>query len=95
MWAWAAGYATVAEAEREALAECGEECRIVVSFEEGCAAYAADQSPGSTVAGWASELDSGVEAAEAALDDCARKGGADCLLRVWACEDGTGSDPEE
>ena len=95
MWAWAAGYATVAKAEREALAECGEECRIVVSFEEGCAAYAADQSPGSTVAGWASEIDSGVEAAEAALDECARRGGADCLLRVWACDDGTGSEPEE
>ena len=89
-WGWAAGHATVAQAEREALAECGEECRIVVRFEEGCAAYAADQDPGSTVFGWASELDSGVEATEAALDDCAKRGGADCLVRVWACGNGTG-----
>lgn len=95
MWAWAAGYATVAEAEREALAECGEGCRIVVNFKEGCAAYAADQSRGSTVAGWASEFDSGFEASEVALDECAKRGGADCILRVWACEDGTGSEPEE
>ena len=89
-WGWAAGHATVAEAEREALAKCGEECRIVVRFEEGCAAYAADQTPGSTVFGWASEADSGVEAADAALAECARRGGADCLVRVWACGDETG-----
>ena len=89
-WGWAAGHATVAEAEREALAECGEGCRIVVRFEEGCAAYAADQTPGSTVFGWASEADSGVEAADAALAECARRGGADCLVRVWACGDETG-----
>ncbi|MDD9985363.1 MAG: DUF4189 domain-containing protein [Spirochaetaceae bacterium] len=94
-WAWAAGYATVAEAEREALAGCGEECRIVVKFEEGCAAYAADQTPGSTVVAPASGFDSGFDATEAALDECARRGGADCLVLVWACDDGTGLEPEE
>ena len=94
-WAWAAGYATVAEAEREALARCGEECRIVVKFEEGCAAYAADQTPGSTVVAPASGFDSGFDATEAALDQCARRGGADCLVLVWACDDGTGLEPEE
>ncbi|MDE0179123.1 MAG: DUF4189 domain-containing protein [Gammaproteobacteria bacterium] len=94
-WAWAAGYATVAEAEREALAECGDECRIVVRFEEGCAAYVADQTPGSTAAGWASGFESTLDATEAAIDRCAERGGRDCRVRVWACGDGTGLEPEE
>ncbi len=94
-WGWAAGYATVAEAEREALGECGAGCRIVVSFEQGCAAYVADQTPGSTAAGWASGFESGLDATEAALDKCAERGGRDCRVRVWACGDGTGLEPEE
>ena len=43
-WGWAAGYATIAAAEQRALDECGASCRIVMSFEQDCAAYAADQT---------------------------------------------------
>ncbi len=89
-WAWAAGYATEAEAKRAALAQCGANCRIVLSFRDGCAAYVADQARGSSVRSWASEHDTQFEATKAALDGCAQRGGTDCLVRVWACGAGFG-----
>ena len=84
-WGWAAGYADVADAKRRALEECGEGCRIVMSFEDGCAAYAADQKQGSTVRGWSFGFDTGVQAEVAALEECRKRGGLECIVRVWAC----------
>ena len=87
---WAVEHATVAAAEQSALEQCGAGCQVVVSFEAGCAAYAADQTEGSTASGWASGLDTKPEATQAGLEECRKRGGSDCIVRVWACGDGTG-----
>lgn len=89
-WAWAAGRADEAEARRAALDECGQGCRIVVTVQDGCAAYAADQARGSSVWAWVSAYDSETDATPLALDECAQRGGTDCIVRVWACSDGSG-----
>ncbi len=89
-WGWAAGDATEADAQRAAVDECGQGCTSVLTFRDGCAAYAADQEPGSSAYGWASEDATHLEVTKAALDECASQGGTDCLVRVWACSDGRG-----
>ena len=86
-WGWAAGYAAVADARQHALDECGAGCRIVATFDEGCAAYAADQTRGSTVSALATGLDTALQAENAAIAECRRRGGEDCIARVWACVD--------
>ena len=86
-WGWASGHPAMRDAEERALAECGAGCRIVMRFDGGCAAYAADQAQGGT-AGWASDLATGSAAREAALNACADRNGSDCLVRVWACATG-------
>jgi hypothetical protein len=64
---------------------CGTNCHSVVLFSHTCAAYAADQTPGSNIAGWANSV--GQETASMqALNSCRQHGGARCLVRVWACE---------
>jgi hypothetical protein len=64
---------------------CGSNCRSVVVFRYTCAAYAADQTPGSSVIGWA--YSPGQETAQAqALNYCRQQGGTRCQVRVWACE---------
>ena len=89
-WGWAVGEATEADAQRAAVDECGQGCTSVLTFRDGCAAYAADQEPGSSAYGWASEDATHLEVTKAALDECASQGGKDCLVRVWACSDGRG-----
>ena len=62
VWGLAAGYGTHAEAKSVALEECGAGCEIVLTFEDGCMAYAADHAVGSTISGWASGYDTRAEA---------------------------------
>jgi hypothetical protein len=72
-------------ARANALAKCGDGCRVVVTFESTCAAFAADQTPGSPIASWGYAL--AAPRAEAfALGRCERQGGMDCSVRVMACE---------
>lgn len=77
-------YANMGDAERRALSECGRNCRVVLRFQTGCGAYAADQSSGSSVYGWgtASSRDA---AQNRAREECRRAGGRNCVLRAWAC----------
>ena len=83
---WAAGHASVGEAEREALDQCGSSsCRVIMSFEEGCAAYATGQTQDELVVGMASGHDSESQATQAALDGCKEGGAADCVVREWTC----------
>lgn len=77
-------YAQMADAERRALNECGRNCRVVLRFQTGCGAYAADQRRGSTIYGWGTSP-SRDGAQRRALDECGRAGGRQCIVRVWGC----------
>ena len=83
-WGWAINYSTVQEAEQRALAECGNNCHVVMRFSDECGAFAADQEPGSTVYGWG-KADSSVAAQNRALSECQRRGGTSCRVRAWGC----------
>ena len=52
------------EAERRALGECGDQCRVVMRFSGECVAFAADQEPESTIYGWATSIGDVVELVE-------------------------------
>jgi hypothetical protein len=77
-------YPTAYAAQERALQECGAGCTIVNTFETGCAAYAADQAPGSTVYGWGTST-TRADAERIAMDFCWQYGGTQCLIRVWGC----------
>ena len=77
-------YAQMADAERRALNECGPNCRVVLRFQTGCGAYAADQARGSRIYGWGTSP-SRDGAQNRALDECGRAGGRQCIVRVWGC----------
>ena len=79
------GFQTASEADQRAMNDCGYTCRIVLRFESGCAAYADDQSIGSTVFGWAKES-SEHSAKINAMTQCQRHGGAMCKVRIWVCD---------
>lgn len=89
------GYASQGDANRRAVRECGApRCHVVVEFEHACAAYAADQSRGSTAYGWGWQSpgiagSSGeIRAKRRAISECASRGGsnANCIVRVWGCD---------
>jgi len=72
-------------AKSDALTQCGPGCTVVVTFENTCAAFAADQSKDSGSNGWG--YGATKEQSQAtALRYCAQYGGISCQVRVWACE---------
>lgn len=77
-------YSSIGEAQNRALSECGRGCRVVKTFSSGCAAYAADQSYGSTVYGWGTASSSS-QAKNTALQYCRSHGGTQCVVRAWGC----------
>ncbi|MCB5412243.1 DUF4189 domain-containing protein [Pseudogemmobacter faecipullorum] len=83
-WGWAVDYPNILQARERALDECGEGCRIVDEFADGCGAYVADAMAGSTVWSWA-RADTGVSARYTAVDECIKRGGDQCVIRVWGC----------
>jgi hypothetical protein len=83
-YGFAYDYASVSEASERALSECGGNCSVVQVFESGCAAYAADQTAGSTIYGWATSSDGG-DAQSQALQYCSSYGGSQCMVRSWGC----------
>ena len=85
VWGWSIDYPTPEAADRHALSECGDQCRVVMRFSGECAAYAADQTAGSTVYGWANGFESGSGARGRVLSECERKGGTSCIVRSWGC----------
>ena len=84
-WGWSIDYPTPEVADRRALSECGDKCHVVMRFSGECAAYAADQTAGSTVYGWANSFESGSGARGRALSECQQKGGTSCIVRSWGC----------
>ena len=84
-YGFAYDYPSMSEARSRALQECGRGCRIVMEFSRGCAAYAADQSSGSTAYGWAKDFSNSSEAKNRVIDECRSRGGSQCMARVWGC----------
>ena len=82
-WGYSYNHSDAKSAEMRALKECGPDCTIVVSFDRGCAAYAASQFFGSTAYGWG-KSESATEAKSIALSECNARGSM-CKVRVWAC----------
>jgi hypothetical protein len=78
-------YPNVADARARALKECGGNCTVVLTYENTCAAFAADQSRPNGATGWA-WAPTKEQAQSSALDYCKKYGGTSCLVRVWACE---------
>ncbi|MCP3890017.1 MAG: DUF4189 domain-containing protein [Desulfobulbaceae bacterium] len=78
-------YPGVSEADQKARSECGSGCSIVLRFSNECAAYAADQSSGSTAYGWGTSSSSS-SAKNRALSECRNRGGSQCRVRVWGCD---------
>jgi len=80
-------YPSLSAAQDEAIRQCGYGCSVVQTFSGGCAAYAADQSYGSTAWGWGKSGNAG-GAQQLALDYCRNRGGSMCIVRVWGCDSG-------
>jgi hypothetical protein len=81
-YGWAADLPTQDAAEQRALSQCGADCTIRLSWQDGCAAYAEGRQ--NNHFGWAATGDrASVE--EGALQACADSGGPDCTIRVWSC----------
>lgn len=77
-------YPSIGQAEQKAINECGNNCQVVLRFESGCAAYAADQQNGATAYGWGT-ADSGGAAQATAIAECQARGGTACIVRSWGC----------
>ena len=84
-WGWAIDYPTAQAAAQQALTECGDECHIVMRFSNECAAFVADQAQGSTVSGWAKGSGNSADVQNRAKEECYKRGGTSCLVRVWGC----------
>ena len=84
-WGASWNHPSRASAARGARAKCGSQCTIVLYFWNACGAWAADQTPGSTVSGWGIAYSVAAARSEA-LRQCRKRGGSACQARVWACE---------
>jgi len=90
-YGWAVDYETREEAINKALEECGDGGRIVLTFSGGAAAYAADQSKGSTIYGWG-RAETAAEAKEIALKEAQKRGAKNPIVRVWGQETSVAKD---
>ena len=81
---WAFDLGTAGDAHRRALSNCtqhGDDCKVVVSFSNSCAAVAAG-----TNKRFATGQASNREQAQAnAVAACGRQGGAQCEIQAWSC----------
>lgn len=83
-YGWAVDQSTPEQAAQEALFQCGIGCRVVLRFDTGCGAYAADQTGMSTISSWG-VASSGPAAQDRALSECLTRGGMNCIVRAWSC----------
>jgi hypothetical protein len=83
---WSESYGSRDAASQRARSECnargGQNCSVVLSFQGGCAAYAASQSNGRTF-GWGQQS-SEAAAKSRALSECSSRGPS-CEIRAWSC----------
>jgi hypothetical protein len=87
-YGWAVNYPSQTDADNEARNQCGYGCGTVMRFSGSCAAYAADQTQGSTAMGWGSGYRSAGEAQMRAVQECQARGGTQCIVRAWGCDQG-------
>ena len=76
--------ANMAQAEKKAMKTCGSGCQVVLRFENGCAAFAADQSGESKAYGWGA-LKTSSESQERAMAACQTRGGKSCKVLASGC----------
>ena len=86
-WGASNNYQTQADADARALRECGQGCSIVARFSNSCAAFAADQTLGSTAFG-RGHAATASQAQTIALEYCRQYGGtrSNCVVRAWGCD---------
>jgi Caspase domain/Domain of unknown function (DUF4189) len=78
-------YPNVDDARARAVKECGENCTVVLTFQNTCAAFAADQAEANGASGWG-YAPTKETAQNTALSYCRKYGGKSCMVRVSACE---------
>lgn len=86
-YGWAIDYPSIKLAEEQALKKCGDGCNVIFTFTGGAAAYAADQSAGSTIYGWGRAA-SADQAKQIALEETKKRGATKPIVRVWGVESG-------
>jgi hypothetical protein len=82
---WSYGFNNAAGANNLALSNCrerGNDCRIVLSFSNSCAALAAIESKGVFAVGQGASRD---QAQSRAMSACASHYGSGCEIEVWDC----------
>jgi hypothetical protein len=78
-------FPTSTSARSAALNHCSGRCRVVATFRRGCAAFAIDAVNFCGAHGYATAPRLGA-AQNAALRQCYRYGGKECVVRAWACD---------
>lgn len=81
---WAYDFGTAGGAHRRALSNCtqhGDDCKVVVSFSNSCAAVAAGTNK-RFATGQASNRQ---QAQASAVAACRRQGGTQCEIQAWSC----------
>jgi hypothetical protein len=84
-WGYSFDEETSNDAERSALRTCrqnGDDCKIVASFSNACAAVAAVESKGVFAVGQSSTRGN---AESDAMSACSRQYGEGCEIEVWTC----------
>ncbi|MBL8517792.1 MAG: DUF4189 domain-containing protein [Betaproteobacteria bacterium] len=79
---YAHSHANTAAASARALQECGPGCKVLVTFDTGCAALSMDKN--STAHGAARGANRAA-AENYALGFCRKFGGTNCYIRTWTC----------
>lgn len=73
---------TVQGASQRALNECGGGCKVILTFNQGCGAYAMDRNSGAYGVGRGANR---ATAENYAMGFCRKYGGTGCYIRTWTC----------
>ena len=79
---YAHGFANTSAASAHALKECGAGCKVIVTFETGCAAMSLDRDSSAVGAARGANR---ATAENYALGFCRKYGGTSCYIRTWTC----------
>lgn len=80
------GFSNAAAAKARALSKCTEKgCKVVITINRACAAFAVDYKKPCGPQGWGRAGTLG-RAQNAALKNCYRFGGKECVIRTFVCD---------